>query len=46
MTLTRPFLLALLGASLAQAGAPAPSVIQRGAYLVQVGGCSRATRRP
>ena len=40
MTLTRPFLLALLGASLAQAGAPAPSVIQRGAYLVQVGGCN------
>ena len=46
MTLTRPFLLALLGASLAQAGAPAPSVIQRGAYLVQVGGCNMSRMLP
>lgn len=40
MTLTRPLLLTLLGATLAQAGAPTQSVIQRGAYLVQVGGCN------
>jgi mono/diheme cytochrome c family protein len=39
MSLTRPLLLALLGAALAQAGAPAKSVIQRGAYLVSISGC-------
>ena len=40
MSLTRPFLLAVLGATLAQAAAPGKSVIQRGAYLVQVAGCN------
>lgn len=39
-SLTRPFLLSLLGLSLVQAGTPGQSVIQRGAYLVQVGGCN------
>lgn len=41
MTLTHPLLLALLGATLAQAAAPAtPKLIARGAYLVQVAGCN------
>ncbi|BDU78582.1 hypothetical protein [Mesoterricola sediminis] len=39
MTLTRPFLLALLGAAVAQAGTP-DAVLRRGAYLVQIGGCN------
>jgi hypothetical protein len=40
MSLTRPFLLAFLGAAVAQAGAPPKSILQRGAYLVRVGGCN------
>lgn len=40
MSLTRPFLLAFLGLSLAQAASPSKTVIRRGAYLVQVAGCA------
>ncbi|MBP1771907.1 MAG: putative lipoprotein [Holophagaceae bacterium] len=40
MHFARPVLLALLGVAAAQAAAPTKAVIQRGAYLVGVGGCN------